>query len=490
MLSTTENYNTITPESLSQEMTTVKKSTPCTATTSVILLPMTAVQNIRYDRKSLARSNWLTFPKGLHTSGYKPKSGHIPMDWKMYIHPEGAVYYVNTSSKMPVITDTPVDNPAALKKLEQGIRVVWASMVESQMAVISNAELYIYAEPDADKCKYYMVDHDSQTEFWLEDAEMSSLHMSPVSSNTHLKYILQEHYWAHVEYFPHRPVPIYVRIELIDILRHAATDHMTSDSSTFPYDAEQCTKFAALVDSKNTESTTYMTCLIARIFVMITRHKYDHFYGEECARLSRDQSVYEWPEVKPTFAMRLCSALLFNLPKAMRRELELLYVDKIAYTTHWRAFMCTTKKGWQENIMMCTGLLVTNATLMGFAKYAAFTSSGLASMLLSLGGLLSGCTLLHVYGYADRVNAGIMTVYLRDVGNNKSGFEPVAAVFTLPKALALWSILFLFTDILTLFLAVPTFLNMIALGLISILVVASFVMMVAVLRRPSVDLMI
>ncbi|OCH93307.1 hypothetical protein OBBRIDRAFT_790337 [Obba rivulosa] len=477
-------------EGPSRDGSAKEKSELSTEVIMMKLRPMTAAQNIRYDKKSLAHLNWLIIPQGLHTSGYKPKSDDMPVDWNMYVHPEGTVYYVNTSSEITIVTDTPIYDPAALRKLEEGVSLVCVSMSTSQTVMPNIVELYIYAEPDAEECKYYLIDHESQTEFWLDDVEMSSLYMPPVSSEAHLKYTLQEHYWTHVEYFPHRPMPMYIRIELLDILRHGSADQMTSDNSTFPFDAEQCTKLAALIDVQNTESTTYMTCSIARIFVMIARHRYDHFYGEECVRLCRDQSVYEWPEVKPTSVMRLCSALLFNFPKAMRRELELLYVDKIVYTIHWRAFMHTTKDGWQKNAATCAGLLLTNAVFIGFVKNTVSMCSGMASMMLSLGGLLSGCALLHAYSYADKVNAATMTVYLRDIENSMSGFEPIAAIFSLPKALMLWSILFLSTDILTLLFSAPDLLNMIALGIIAILVSIAFVMMTVVLRRPSVDLMV
>ncbi|OCH93304.1 hypothetical protein OBBRIDRAFT_326113 [Obba rivulosa] len=83
-----------------------------------------------------------------------------------------------------------------------------------------------------------------------------------------------------------------------------------------------------------------------------------------------------------------------------------------------------------------------------------------------------------------------MTVYLRDIESTESGFEPVAAVFTVPKALTLWSILFLFTDVLPLLLTVPDLLNAAALGVIAIMVAVAFVMMAVVLRQPSVDLMV
>ncbi|OCH93305.1 hypothetical protein OBBRIDRAFT_790335 [Obba rivulosa] len=186
--------DSLASESASQQMNMMEKYLQYTTAIGITLRPMTAAHNTRYDTRSLAHTNWLTISQGLHTSGHKPKSGDLPIDWNMYVHPEGTVYYINTGEVIPVVTDTPVCHPTALKKLEEGVGAVWDCMNNSQTSIPNNSELYIYAEPNAEECKYYLIYHDSQTEFWLENTEMSSLYMPPVSSEAHLKFILQEHY--------------------------------------------------------------------------------------------------------------------------------------------------------------------------------------------------------------------------------------------------------------------------------------------------------
>jgi len=464
---------------------------PTAGFATIALNPTTAVRNNRYDRKSAVLwSSSLVIHQGTHTSVCQPRPAFVPTHWTMYIHPEGAVFYVSTREDITIVTDAPIGDAATLEKVNAGIDKFWVAISSRASKLPKNTELYICANRDDYACGYYLVDHDAQVEFWLEDVDMSTMGIPQVSSEAHIKYVLQEHYWIHTEYFPHRPVPVYLRIELVDIIRHGRADHMTSDNSTFPYSAEQCAEFTQLINVNAEETTTYMTCLTARIWAMIARHRYDNFYGEQHARLCRDQSVLEMPEVGTTSAMRLGSALLFNFPKALRKELELLYVDKIVYAIHWRGFVRSMTAGWRDDVMMCLGLLLTNAALMGFVKDTPSMTSGLASMVLALGGVLSGCTLQHAYASAEKVNAASVAIYLRDIEHRRSGFEPLAAVLSIPKALTLWSILFLFSDILTLFVVVPDWLNMAALGLVAALVVGAFASMAAILRRPSIHLMV
>lgn len=91
---------------------------------------------------------------------------------------------------------------------------------------------------------------------------------------------LQEHYWKHVELFPHRPIPIGLQIELLDILRHAhggidffttssfifsylnmfATDRLTSLDSTFPWEENKCDKFIQLITVSNGSGLPLQSC--------------------------------------------------------------------------------------------------------------------------------------------------------------------------------------------------------------------------------------
>ncbi|EMD31924.1 hypothetical protein CERSUDRAFT_119253 [Gelatoporia subvermispora B] len=481
----------ITPQTMSEDVSTLKKSEVAGDDTLVTLIPMTSAQNNRYDGKVFVRTEFLTIPKGLNSPSNKIKSNILPSGWSSFTHPEGPIYYAKTYENICVATDSAIDNPTVMATLQTGIDLLLLLLKDiTSEENCSDVEIYISTMPAATECYYYFVDHNDQTVFWVQDVDMTTLHMSPVSSETHIKSILQEHYWTHVEYFPHRSVPLCLRLELMDILRHASADQMTSDNSTFPYHAEQCTKFAGLIDVQNKQTTIHMNCLVARIWVMIARHRYDHFYGEKCARLCRDQRVFDWTEVKPSFAKRLCSSILFDFPEIIRNRLEDLYVDQIVYKIHWDNFINSTKRGWRENALMCTGLLIANASFAGIHRNSSAMYTGLASMMLSIGGLLSGFVLLHTYEHADKVNAAATSAHLQDICSENRGFRPIAAVFSLPKALTFWSILFFFFDVSITVGGSVSFVRVAIPLSVAMLVLVAFAMIVAILRRRSAASMV
>lgn len=102
----------------------------------------------------------------------------------MHIHPEGAPYYVN--AKLKVVTDSNIREEDVYNLLSRGITHFWKMSHALQTPLSSSCELYIRAESDDECCSYYVVDHDSQTEFWLQQAESEDLGFYRVASETHL----------------------------------------------------------------------------------------------------------------------------------------------------------------------------------------------------------------------------------------------------------------------------------------------------------------
>lgn len=162
----------------------------------------------------------------------------LPNPWTMHIHPEGAKFYVN--SLINVVTDSNITMPDIHDKIARGIRGV-QNLLSTTLGYLSKqTELYISAETEENQCDYYFIDHDNQTEFWAESMNAAHLGLEQACSLPHIseqtiyylylctqgfswfpsEYALQEHYWTHVEYFPHRPVSKDLRMQLVNILRH------------------------------------------------------------------------------------------------------------------------------------------------------------------------------------------------------------------------------------------------------------------------------
>jgi hypothetical protein len=123
------------------------------------------------------------------------------------------------------------------------------SLLEKDIPLSENVELFL--EPRGSDCAYYLVDHVTRTEFWMDPLDTEHLNLLPVMSTSHLKLAMEELYWCHVEHFPMHFKGMSSRIvdELICVFSHAQADQMTSSVSTFPYSEKECKKLLALLET-------------------------------------------------------------------------------------------------------------------------------------------------------------------------------------------------------------------------------------------------
>ncbi|EMD42097.1 hypothetical protein CERSUDRAFT_120924 [Gelatoporia subvermispora B] len=151
----------------------------------ILVCPASATQSLRYDSGSTVRTELLTIHGGTHSSAWALKSSTNPGQWKMCINPEGSPYYVTTSHPFSIVTDSVIQEGGTQEKLNKGIHHIMAQIEDMSFPMPRNAELYIRFDKATGGCKYYFVDHDAQTEFWLQDVEMASIGMPEVSSVYH-----------------------------------------------------------------------------------------------------------------------------------------------------------------------------------------------------------------------------------------------------------------------------------------------------------------
>ena len=98
--------------------------------------------------------------------------------------------------------------------------------------------------------------------------------------------------------------------------------------------------------------------LSARIWGQINRHRFIHFYGEENARLSRDQRMLEVDAIKSPLFIRACIRLLFNEPERYLAELDTLWVDELVCIDPWKAFMSACLSDWRESVTWSLAVLL------------------------------------------------------------------------------------------------------------------------------------
>ncbi|CAL1695755.1 unnamed protein product [Somion occarium] len=408
-----------------------------------ILRQSTAVQNSRYDQDSVVYPSAIRVPSVLYA--LTPILSQ-PMEWTAHVHPEGARYYVH--NVLGIVTNAPLHIPSLYDRLCIAIAEVGGIIAELQCSLPHDYEVHLQLDYASNRCDYYAIDHDKQREFWFMDSNSDELKLPAVTSLTHLEHTLQEHYWTHVEFYPHRPVAKHLRQELLSVLRHAQADHLTSDSSTFPFDAKQCATFIKLINlSDEACENSYMTSVIARIWTTVCLHRFQNYYGEDYARLCRDQRCLEASSIQPTFLMRACFIGLFNMPNSFKADLDGLFIDNLLHIIHWRTFSNMLRTSWKTSCIESVSLIIINGILLGLSRTYLSSYTCLASLVLSAGSLYTSFNLLEQYSGAETYTASIVADHL-DKLKQTVGFDALAALFALPKALVGWSIIFLCTGII------------------------------------------
>ncbi|RPD62911.1 hypothetical protein L227DRAFT_407808 [Lentinus tigrinus ALCF2SS1-6] len=408
------------------------------------LVPMIPRQNDRYVRPALLNPEYIRIPRGLHSTMMLAEPPYIAQGWSVSVNPEGSPFYIHRDKHL--ITDDPIQQAGICDKImecEQRLRL----LIETEgLTLPDDYECYITFDATSDRCKYYYADHTTQTVFWLEelDPERHDIGMAPVCSVAQMKHLLQEQYWLHTEYFPYRPVPSPLRKELVAIFRQGRADQLTSTMSTFPYDAQQCKSFLQIIDV-DTECDEYLTWIIARLFTSMSKHRYHTFFGEDHARVSREQTRFEVIKYERPFAIKFISGLLFNLPKTHTAELDGLASDDVAYAIYWHEYAVTLLRGWRDSSYLSAGLLMITATSVSRPNNPISAGLGSVSIVLALGGLVTSGVLLQWYADADtrKFDAPFVATHLARIRCPKHGFEPMAQVYSLPRALVFWSIIFL-----------------------------------------------
>jgi hypothetical protein len=171
---------------------------------------------------------------------------YLPPDWAAFTHPEGKPYFCRNAG-LRVVTEAYLYHPEIMNKVS-----FWTSSLENAlqrkgMKPSTTTELFLEPRDDMESCGYYLVDHATRTEFWINPVSTALLGVGRVTSPSHLSTLLfdtdifcsnrlltcvfaletalEQLYWAHVEFFPmHLDCISYDIIEqLISVFAHGQT---------------------------------------------------------------------------------------------------------------------------------------------------------------------------------------------------------------------------------------------------------------------------
>ncbi|OCH85542.1 hypothetical protein OBBRIDRAFT_798038 [Obba rivulosa] len=415
------------------------------APSNVSLHPILASANYRYDLGKRVKPIHHNISAGHLSYCAEQEPQYLPPGWSAHVQPEGQQYFA-CDATLHVVTEANLHSPEIQQRIEHWIQEVHARIAEQKISLPESAELFLQLGEHPDSCSYYLVDHATRVIFWLEPTTTSALYLMPSVSLAHLRFALEEQYWTHLEFFPsHRIARLSLRLpELTSVFFHGQVDTMTSNVSTFPYNAADCEKILGVLRAMKDDKAVidgYNVCTLARLWVMVIHVQHETHRGEAVARLSRDQQILE----SSTAARRRwlyapLRLLLFKVPAYYEDRLDDVYTDSIVYLHQWRAFMGECREEWKQYGSWALTLLLFNALLL--VAPGTSTPVAAASMFICNVAIVSAAGLFVKHQrLSTTLLASELAEYLKTERHEVAGFQSYAVQLSLPKALFLWATL-------------------------------------------------
>ncbi|KAJ7706611.1 hypothetical protein B0H16DRAFT_1634781 [Mycena metata] len=405
------------------------------------LRPITSLGGNRYTKTTRVAVSTITkISPGLFTAAHEPEPEYLPQFWSAHVHPEGQLYFFR-QGPLRVVTDAYLYSATTAEIVCRWVEVVEGLLSTAGVVVGTTFELFL--QPEENGCAYYLIDHATCAQFWLQKYNTEDLGLQNFGSASLLKIALEELYWTHVEYFPTHleGIPAHKLEELGSIFSHGLCDQMTSPVSTFLFTAQQCSVFLKLLQGCKGLNNGYTTCVIARLFSEINRNRIMTYYGQETARLCRNQYVAYGPEPKQCWISTAMAALTFQASDIHRARLEDTFVDHMVYIHLWNQLMDDCLKEWRTSAIGALSGLILHSPLL--VLRSPFPMLGPTSAVF-LGSAL-GCSVFlnHKYRPMKGLACTDARDHLESVHSARFGFKFVAFSFSLPRALLLWGFILL-----------------------------------------------
>ncbi|KAF8868712.1 hypothetical protein BD779DRAFT_1683230 [Infundibulicybe gibba] len=371
-----------------------------------------------------------------------------PPGWVSVSHPQGALYFWNEQKH--ILTDTYICEPRLHKALEIAYSKI-TSLADKRPPDLAESSLELVidvqpaSEPDSGyQCGYYFVAHNHRAIFWPERVIKNELvgNTMGVTHPSHIQHRIESEYWWgvlpwHWHRFPNvQQVTDTMLDELKETLLSGSIELATNLLPTTVYEPEEASLYLSILsDVKPTQVSLHSghaAYVIAPLMAIACDHKFLNFHGQECARLSRDQSVHEPAPQSTSYYYRAMSMLLFYSPEIYTQMLRTIFVDDHIFYVAWKPFVRELVSEWRDVTITATVLLTTNVAFLAIpgldnGQQNSFRSPPQIISYLSI--LSSGWESLD-----ERVMKN--TSYLTDLGMKR-----LALMYGIPFGLISWGII-------------------------------------------------
>lgn len=222
------------------------------------------------------------------------------------------------------------------------------------------------------------------------------------------------------------------------------TDHMTSQTSTFPYSLEESKTFLdILLPTRERPVDGRILSLTARILSVISCNRYFTHYGQEQARLSRDSAILESEGAEPGWSSTAASAVTLKTQDFFLERLHTTFTDNYVYAVDWKKFMRQSLKKWQLAFMQSIALLALHifAFFLPVSQPLATLSTGALGLSVA-----SSALLINRYQDMEETTANDGHAYL---SQNRRRFQQLSLTFAVPQALSLWGLFLMSAQVMS-----------------------------------------
>lgn len=232
--------------------------------------------------------------------------------------------------------------------------------------------------------------------------------------------------------------------ELISVFIHGKADHLTSQTSTFPFSKDASTVFLdLLITCRALPPNPYIFTFVARVWSSIACSRHISHFGEEHARLDRTTSILFPRNTESTRLQNALSVALFRMPDEICAQLDEQYVDEIVTKHHWLSFMGRMMDDWKQSMQWTFALLTSNLLLTATTRPTVLSHS---SLLLCATGILVAALLRHRHEKVAQYDPGNAATFLEEHDVADTGFQSLATVYSIPRAFFIWALVLFATQ--------------------------------------------
>ncbi|XP_006462386.1 hypothetical protein AGABI2DRAFT_179144, partial [Agaricus bisporus var. bisporus H97] len=393
----------------------------------------------------------------------------LPQGWQRRVHPEGLPYFYLPPSdicSMRVVTEEWLYDPEIFAAVQSAIRGIHDKISQTAHDQADN-DLFVVLHHDSGgrlfrendgktRCGYYLVNHLKRCIYWAEevtlDYELSLLlhNVRGELSGHQADICLEAEYWTNWDNFPNlqkkkSDTYDYVVETILDVM----TDIVSSDTSAFGYTYEELQKRLEIVRAgKDCESSNWH---IGRFMKEITSERLRNYYGAKCARLSRDQAVFEVTEPEElSILLEAMSPLLFLIPHAQLQRVKTLIVDQTVVMLQWNKLFDQLQEEWNHTVLIATIILAANCAFLAIPLFQGTECldthsspeqvASYVSLTTSLFGLVLGMVMFRHHKTRKPTTPDELEKYIYGKNEHKqqtTRIQHLFLVWSLPQALVM-----------------------------------------------------